>query len=117
MPASSQVLVLGDIPENRIDPVKCLQQNPTDISQCTTSRKPLAKRKIELAIAAGAKAAGASYRRFFDKVCSYDPCPVVQGRVLLYRDRGHLTATFAERLTPTFRALLGDVIKTTGGQG
>ena len=117
MPVSSQVLVLGDIPENRINPVQCLRQHPADISQCTTSRKPLAQRKIERAIEAGAKAAGASYRRFFDKVCSYDPCPLVQGRVLVYRDRGHLTATFAERLTPMFRSLLGDVIKPAGGQG
>ncbi len=114
MPAASKVLVLGDTPENRTDPVACLKQHPTDMSQCTTRRKPLAKRAIELAIERGARAAGADYRRFFDKVCSYDPCPIVQGRVLMYRDRGHLTATFAERLTPTFRSMLGDVIGRAG---
>ncbi len=117
MPASSKVLVLGDIPENRTNPVQCLQQHPTDISKCTTARQPLAKRKIERAIEQGAKAAGADYRRFFDKVCSYDPCPVVHGRVLLYRDRGHLTATFAKRLTPTFRAMLTGVIQPGRGPG
>jgi hypothetical protein len=117
MPSASNVLVLGDIPENRVNPVQCLRQNPTDISRCTTSRKPLPRRRIELAIEQGARAAGASYRRFFDKVCSYDPCPVVQGRVLLYRDRGHLTATFAERLTPMFRTMLADMVNAARRSG
>lgn len=115
MPATSKVLVLGDIPGSRTDPVACLAQHPHDVSACVTPRKPLAKRTIELAIEQGARAVGADYRRFFDKVCPYDPCPPIQGRVLIYRDRGHLTATFAERLTPTFRSMLTSVIGGAGG--
>ena len=117
MPPSSQVLVLGDIPESRTNPVTCLQQNPTDISKCTTARKPLPKRKIERAIERGARKAGASYRRLYPKVCPYDPCPVIQGRTLIYRDRGHLTATFAERLTPTFRTMLAAVFDLAPAKG
>ena len=110
MPRSAQVLVLGDIPYNRVNPVACLRKHPNNISKCVTSRRPLHKRTIENAIEAGAKARGARFRRFYSKVCSYDPCPIIQGDILVYRDRGHLTATFADRLTPTFRKMLTTII-------
>jgi hypothetical protein len=110
LPASSEVIVLGDIPYNRLNPVSCLRKHRTNISKCVTSRRPLHKRSIELALQDAARSKGASFRRFYDKVCSYDPCPVIQGDVLIYRDRGHLTATFARQLTPTFRRMLGKLI-------
>lgn len=110
MPPSSQVLLLGDIPYNRLNPVACLRKNPKNISKCVTSRQPLYKRKIELALEQAAEAKGARFRRFYGKVCSYDPCPVIQGEVLMYRDRGHLTATFTRQLTPTFRRMLVAII-------
>lgn len=110
MPQSSQVIVLGDIPYNRVNPVGCLTRNKKNISKCVTSRQPLYKRKIELAIEQAAKVKGATFRRFYNKVCSYDPCPIIQGDVLMYRDRGHFTATFTEQLTPTFRKMLTPLI-------
>ncbi|MGD8485837.1 MAG: SGNH hydrolase domain-containing protein, partial [Chloroflexota bacterium] len=113
MPPESAVIVLGDIPTNRVNPVGCLRKHPRDISRCVTSRQPLHKRKIELALEQAARAKGATYRRFYRKVCSYDPCPVIQGNVLMYRDRGHLTATFADQLTPTFRTMLPALIGPT----
>ncbi len=45
-----------------------------------------------------------------DQICSYDPCPVVQGRTMMWRDKTHLTATFTERLTPSMRTILRDVL-------
>ncbi len=110
MPAASEVLVLGDIPYNRLNPVTCLQRHPKNISKCVTTREPKYKRKIELAIEKAAVAKGARFRRFYAQVCTYDPCPVVQGDVLMYRDKGHFTATFAAQLTPTFERLLGSII-------
>jgi hypothetical protein len=110
MPASSEVIVLGDIPYNRVNPVGCLTRNKKNISKCVTSRQPLRKRKIELALEQAARVKGATFRRFYDKVCSYDPCPVIQGDVLMYRDRGHFTATFTAQLTPTFRKMLTPLI-------
>jgi SGNH domain (fused to AT3 domains) len=113
MPDASQVLLLGDTPYNRLNPVACLERNRKNISKCVTSRQPLHKRTIELALEQAAKAKGARYRRFYDKVCSYDPCPIIQGDVLMYRDRGHITATFARQLTPTFRSMLTAFIAPT----
>jgi hypothetical protein len=110
MPDASAVIVLGDTPYNRINPVRCLKRHRKNIAKCVTSRQPLHKRKIELAIERAAKAKGATFRRFYNKVCTYDPCPVIQGDVLMYRDKGHLTATFSAQLTPTFRNMLTPLI-------
>ena len=112
MPQSSNVIVFGDIPLNKVNPVGCLQRNKKNISKCVTSRKPLYKRKIELAIEQAARNKGATFRRFFNKICTYDPCPVIQGDVMIYRDKGHLTATFTRQLTPTFRKMLTPLIGT-----
>ena len=35
---------------------------------------------------------------------------MVQGKVLVYRGRNHLTATFMRQLTPTFRRMLTALI-------
>jgi hypothetical protein len=110
LPASSEVLLFGDTPYNRVNPVQCLKQQPKNISKCVTSRQPLHKRKIELALEQAAKAKGARFRRFHDKACSYDPCPVIQGDILMYRDRGHMTATFMAQLTPMFDRMLTSII-------
>ena len=36
-------------------------------------------------------------------VCPYSPCPVVIGDVLAWRNRDHITATFAAQLAPSMR--------------
>jgi hypothetical protein len=110
MPSSASAIVFGDIPYNRVNPVGCLKKHPKNISKCVTSRKPLKKRTLELALESATKSKGAAFKRFYGKVCSYDPCPIIQGNVLMYRDKGHLTATFAAQLTPTFRTMLTTLI-------
>jgi len=45
-------------------------------------------------------------------VCPYDPCPIVIGRTMMWRDKSHLTATFTRQLAPLIarfvRQALGD---------
>jgi hypothetical protein len=48
-----------------------------------------------------------------DQVCSYDPCPVVHGRTLLWRDDAHLTATFSRMLAPSMGRLLDAMLVPT----
>lgn len=110
MPASADVLVMGDIPVNRGNPVHCLKKHPNNISACTTRKERPATRTVEKALKRAAEARGATFRSIYGKVCTYDPCPIIQGRVLMWRDRGHYATTFADQLTPTFRAILTDLI-------
>ena len=46
----------------------------------------------------------------FRSVCPYDPCPVVLGTELIWRNRSHLTATIARRLAPSMRVLVEDAL-------
>lgn len=44
-----------------------------------------------------------------DAICPTDPCAAVIGDALVYRDSGHLTATYAATLAPRLATALGEV--------
>jgi hypothetical protein len=69
-------------------------------------KESLEQRPEETALREAALAAGARFGSLYDSICPYDPCPLVHGDVLLWRNRSHLTTTFAIRLTPAVRTLL-----------
>ncbi len=50
-----------------------------------------------------------------DVVCPYDPCPVVSGSTLMWRNESHLTATYAQQLWPAMRAVVEGAL--AGGDG
>lgn len=104
LPASAAVMILADTPQMNGEPVPCLRRNPRDISACTTPRRvAMASSFARRAERAAARPAGAKTRNLNGKICSYDPCPLVQGKVLVWRDHGHLTATFSRQLWPSLR--------------
>jgi hypothetical protein len=106
IPGETATLLLGDVPDNHQVPALCLAQHPRDMSACQTARQPRAKRLVEVALREAALATDAMHHSLYDWVCTYDPCPLVQGRVLAWRDRSHITATLARRLSPSMRTLL-----------
>ncbi len=106
MPGDSRLLVLGDVPDNRRIPASCLARHRFDMSACQSPREPRAERLVEAAMRDAAVKSDAMHRSTYDWLCTYDPCPLVQGRVLSWRDRSHITATIARRLTPSMRTLL-----------
>ena len=108
--ADAQVLLLGDVPDMAGNPVTCLRQHRRDMSACTPPRVPQAQRRTESATRLAARAGGASFRTLYGKICTYDPCPLVQGDVLMWRDGGHLTSTFVHHLTPALRSLLSSAM-------
>jgi hypothetical protein len=111
LPARSKVLVIGDVPHNSDNPRKCLNHNRNDMSRCVTPKAGPAGRRIEIALKEAARANGADFRTLYGQICSYDPCPVVQGEVLMWRDRGHLTNKFAVVLQPSMRAIMEEALR------
>lgn len=103
MPDSAALVVLSDTPQMKGEPVVCLKKQRADISACATRRSAAQASPMRKAERLAAKAGGATTRNLNDKICSYDPCPLIQGRVLAWRDHGHLTATFSTLLWPTLR--------------
>ena len=111
LPARSRVLVLGDVPHNSDNPRRCLAHNRRDISRCVSPKAGPGGRKIEIALRDTARANGAYFRTLYGKICSYDPCPVVQGHVLMWRDHSHITNKFAVVLQPSMRAILEEALR------
>ena len=106
LPKRTKLLVLGDVPQNAGQPVDCLRGNTGDMSRCQARRLPPGKRLVEVGQRTGAAAAGQYFGSLYYKICSYDPCPLVQGDTLIWRDKSHLTGTFARMLTPAVRQLI-----------
>ena len=115
VPRRTHVLVMDGIPDNRLDPVRCLRKNRLNISKCVTPRQTARQRVVERTIKRATRSSGESYRSINGRVCTYDPCPVIHGDVLVWRNRRHYTATFSATLTPTFRSLLPDVFSSATG--
>ncbi len=112
LPAGSDALVLGLVPNNKPGLIECLKAHKWSMVKCLSPRKSLAQRPRDSAIARGARIGGGSYGTLYDQVCTYDPCPVVHGKVLLWRDSVHLSETFVRKLKPSLvdlidRTLLG----------
>ena len=59
-----------------------------------------------------AVSSGALHVDLGDKVCPYDPCPVVMGRTMMWRDKGHTTRSFSRQLAPSVRAELEEALGT-----
>ncbi len=106
VPGTTRVVVLADTPLMRRNPVSCLEASPGDMSACQTPRSVALGDWLDAVEREVAEAAGAAFESLSDLVCPYDPCPVVIGDVLLWRNADHITATFAERLAPAMRALV-----------
>lgn len=99
MPAESRVLVLGDTPHLRSDPLRCLRDVPF-ISRCATARSHAVRARHDQTERTAAEVAGQSFAATTPLVCPYDPCPLVIGRMLVWRNKGHLTATISRALAP-----------------
>lgn len=106
LPDSTTTIVLADTPRMGSNPVSCLERNPGDISACVTPRSAAIGGGIDEAERETAEAAGASFESLNHLVCPYDPCPVIVGDILIWRNADHITATFAEQLAPSMREML-----------
>lgn len=104
------LLVLGDVPDTKGNPIACLKRDRSDMSRCATRREPLSKRSIERAVRSIVAARGHEFGTLYGKICPYDPCPVVQGNTLVWRSKGHLSASFARKLTPSVRRIISGAL-------
>ena len=104
---SGSVALIEETPHSSFDPPVCLSAHLADARACTT---PLAKALDvpfrDLEIRAVQNAAGVALVDGTAWVCSSDPCPVIVGHVLVYRDSHHMTETFNAALADYLVAAL-----------
>ena len=116
IPAAGEVIMIADTPLSLVDPPVCLSQHPSSVLACATP----VKGAINAAwLAEEQRVANLEGVGFIDPtrlVCPSSPCPVVLGNLLVYRDSGHLTATFAAALTDKlYAAVVADLKRRKPG--
>jgi peptidoglycan/LPS O-acetylase OafA/YrhL len=104
--AAGSVVVLGDTPDPKGDPPVCLSDHMDDALACATPSSRALDRERTAGERAVAEATGATFIDPSLWVCPTEPCPVVIGDVLVFRDGHHMTTPFARALAPYLDPLL-----------
>ena len=110
-----QVAILVDTPQSNYDIPACLALHRADMRACETSRAEAFSARHLILEQTAAEASGATLVDLSDTVCAADPCPVVTGRLLMWRDSQHFTATYAASLAGVLFAALPSLDPAAGG--
>lgn len=106
---AGRVVVLGDTPVLDRSGPECLAAHTRNVTACFTSRAKATARVWNAAEKSAAGSAGADYISVLPWLCGTVCTPVI-GNVAVYRNRFHLTGTYARMLTGVLeQALVGDV--------
>lgn len=108
-PSGTKLIALLDNPWLPADTVQCVERNLSDAGEnCGQPRE--AALFDDGMLRAAEQVDGAEVIDLTDYYCTADECPAVVGGVLVYRDGGHLTATYAATLTPYLAGALVDIL-------
>ncbi len=102
----ASIIAIADNPTFEDDPNRCLRINPS--SECTQSRDSAMVHTDALKEAA--VRASATLIDFTDKYCDEERCRSVVGGANVYRDKDHLTNTFALSMVPVIGATIAHVV-------
>ena len=94
----AKVVVIRDQPLAPFEPPDCVSQNLHQLSKCTFLGRR--KRWHAYDFFGARRVPGVKLIDPIDILCPRHRCPSVMGRVLVYRNTYHLSATFARTLTP-----------------
>lgn len=103
--AGIPILGIRDTPWFPYSVPACVDENRNDPDVCSFPRDELLLR-VNPAIAASANIENMSLVDFTDYLCDDLQCHAVIDNIVTYRDRDHLTSTFATRLGPAMEAEL-----------
>ena len=107
---AGQVALIADTPRALSDPPVCLSRHLDDILACATPREEAFNRAWSDGERATAEAAGVEFVDAASWVCPTDPCPVVIGRYLVYRDNHHVATPLVEALRTRLLAALPEPV-------
>ena len=109
------VMAMRDTPRfrgDKRDAVACLSDENNRPADCVVERERAVQDESKDAIAMAALTdPRVTYVDLTDHICNRVACEPVVGGVLVWRDRHHLTATFAKTLAPALEPKLRDALK------
>jgi hypothetical protein len=100
-------LLIVDTPYAGQDVPGCLSAHARDIDACAIPHKTAFTDRLGAVEKVAAEVSGAGLIDLTGRICVEDPCPVVVNGMIVFRDAGHLTATFSRSLAPA----LGEAIR------
>ena len=103
---SGPTLLIVDTPYAGQDVPGCLSAHRDDVDVCAIPRRTAWYDHLGAVEKVAAQAAGIGRIDLTSRVCVADPCPVVVDRMIVFRDPGHLTATFSRSLAPALGAAI-----------
>ncbi|HEX6474709.1 MAG TPA: acyltransferase family protein [Candidatus Limnocylindria bacterium] len=98
---SERVVLIGEIPRLEGDPVECLASSGR-LEACDASRSQVVSENYQAIERRAAAVSGVNLVEPVDWLCQ-SSCALVLDRYLVYRGRGHITATAALLLAPQLR--------------
>ncbi len=101
-----RVTLIVDSPQASVYIPQCLAAHLSDIRPCATSKTAALSGSLGSIEGIAAAATGDGLINLTSAICATWPCPAVRNRAILFRDRSHLTATFARTLAPALSAKL-----------
>jgi len=101
-----RALLIVDTPYAGFDVPGCLSAHQSDVDDCAIPRKTAWYDHLGGVEKAAAAASGVGRIDLTARICIADPCPVVIDRMIVFRDPGHLTATFSRSLAPALGAAI-----------
>jgi len=104
----AQLRVMHDTPRPDEDIPSCVAQHKHNLDTCSFG-KSKAFDYTPIGTRAAARA-GVGVLDATDKLCPRGRCPAVIGNALVYRNAGHLTATYAATLAPWFARRLNPLL-------
>jgi hypothetical protein len=104
------VVVLRDTPAPGDNNADCVSAHLTELSRCAFPRASHQSAAGPVQALATAGMDGAHLVDLNDAICPTKLCAPVIGRVVVYRDSNHLTATYARTLAPRLDAALGRIL-------
>ena len=112
--AGIRVVALADTPRPGFDMADCVSANEGRLTECAPTRaKSFALAGTTITAAAKGQE-GVRLVDLGDFICPDSRCAPVIGRVLVYRDTDHLTATYARTLADRMLTAMGDDAKPGG---
>ena len=102
----ARVAILGDTPHLAFEPVDCLSRHPEHTIKCAVDRSLLFDEPWLAGEEARAVASGATFVDTASWLCPSEPCPLVIGRYLVYRDTNHIALPLAWALSSRLDAAL-----------
>jgi len=96
--AGLRTVVIKDTPTSSSDVPGCVSEDLDDLGSCAFERER--DRAKEFDSRAARVAPGSELIDVTPEICPRDLCRAVIGNALVYRDKSHLSATFARTLAP-----------------